>query len=299
MSDAAKLIQRQGRNFKRKKDEVVLPLEWLHCTEKRHINSIDSLLHNDDLIKTTTTSSTGRGKKKKGRELIEGSLFEEQITRWSGTVKDVKDEWQGTIVFKNYLEVRFVPCSVQPSMPSTGDGMRFHLAFDKNGLSAWSVVREFECNQPKGLSELASSDEDTSSDEDKEDSKNEIVVPPSLFSSDIPNEKREIWEEYNGERMQGVVTSTIPDKGFGFLKHPNVKNELFFHASQLVKPVKSLEGTISKYMTLEFTVETLPEKTRAANIDVVEVGQSLCFIVKHPYIFNFSFSEYNHVKVFY
>ena len=45
--------------------------------------------------------------------------------------------------------------------------------------------------------------------------------------------------------------------------------------------MKSLEGTITKYMILEFTVEKLSDRTRAANIRVLKVRQLLCFTVKN------------------
>lgn len=307
MDTAKKLVKRkQGKKFN-KKEEGVLPYEWLHCKKGHHIDSIDSLLHNDDLLKETSKSSGrreqkhGRREQKHGREAIEGSLFEKQITKWEGKVKEVRpDGWYGTIVFKDHFEVRFVPCSVKPSMPSTGDGVRFYLAFDRYGLSAWSVVRECEYNQPKGLAEFASSDEGSSSEnnEDEQDSESEVIVPPSLFALEIPELERlekggklRCWEDYIGQHMQGVVTSTNTEKGFGFLQHPDLREDrLFFHASQLVKPVKSLKGTVSKYMTLDFTVEKLPKKTRAANIKIVKVGQLVnlfyyIYIVSCPMIF--------------
>ena len=278
MAVAEKLIkQQQGKKYN-KREEVVLPLEWLHCKERHHINSIDSLLNHDDLVKETSKSSRARGKRRPGREVIEGSLFEKQVTKWEGTVKEIRSEWHGTIVFKDYLEVRFVPLNVQPSIPSSGETVRFNLAFDKYGLSAWSVVREF--TELKRLPDLASSGEDSSS-EDDEDADNRTLAPAPLYSTVIPEEKRVIWDDYSDKCMQGVVMSTNIEKGFGILKHPDVRDRLFFHASQLVSPVKSLEGTITKYMILEFTVEKLSDRIRAANIRVLKVSQLLCFTVNN------------------
>ena len=273
MSEAEKLIKRQQTKKYNKKEDVILPLEWLHTKHGHHINSIDSLLSHDDLVKETSRSSGRRdGKRRPGREVIEGSLFEQQVTKWEGTVKEIKNDWQGIIVFKGHLDVRFVPQNVQPSMPTTGDTVRFCLSFDRYGLSAWAVVRAAEYNQPKSLPEIVSSDEDSSEDDEvKKDSDDETVVPPSLFSLDVSEERYKTWDSYKGERMQGIVININSDEGYGFLKHPDVSGKLFFHASQLVNPVKSLEGTISKHMTLEFKVEKLTEKIRAADIHVLKV----------------------------
>ena len=278
--------RQQGSKYN-KKEEVVLPLEWLHCGKGgHHIKSVDSLLNHDDLVKETSKSSKVRGKRRPGREVIEGSLFEKQITKWEGIVKEIRTNWHGTIVFKDYLEVRFIPMNVQPSMPSTGETVRFCLGFDWHGLSAWFVARAVE-HQPKRLSEIVSSDEDTSNENDQKDTENEISGPLPLHLEDIPEERREIWEDYNGERMQGVVISTNTEKGFGFLRHPDVLDQLFFHASQLVSPVMSLEGTINKYMTLEFIVENLSGKIRAADISVLKVRIRFVFRsipIEHNYL---------------
>ena len=271
---AVALKRQQGRKYD-KKEEVVLPLEWLHCgKDSHHINSVDSLLNHDDLVKETSKSSKVRGKRRPGREVIEGSLFEKKVTKWEGIIKEIKTNWHGTIVFKDYLEVRFVPMNVQRSnrsLPSTGATVRFCLGFDWHGLSAWFVTCAVE-HQPRRLPEIVSSDEDTSNENDQKDTENEISGPLPLDLVDIPEERREFWEDYNGKRMQGVVISTNSEKGFGFLRHPDVLDvQLFFHASQLVSPVMSLEGTILKYMTLEFIVENVSEKARATNISVLKV----------------------------
>ena len=284
MAVAEKLIKEQeGKKFD-KRAGAILPLEWLHCKDKHHINSIDSLLNHDDLVKEISKSFRAGGKLRPGREVIEGSLYEKQVTKWEGTVKEIKSDWHGTIVFKDHLDVRFVPVSVQPSLPKRGETVRFNLAFDRRGLSAWSVVREF--NQLKRLPDLVSCDEDSYSEniEDDEDMDNVTMAPAPLYSTEIPEEKRvPVWDDYieesMQERMQGVVVLTNVEKGFGILKHPDVTDRLFFHASQLVNPVKSLEGTITKYMILEFTVEKLSDRTRAANIRVLKVRYSLCFTV--------------------
>ena len=47
----------RGAGKKHKIDKVVIPQEWLHPREAKHINSVDSLLHHDDLVKDTNAVS--------------------------------------------------------------------------------------------------------------------------------------------------------------------------------------------------------------------------------------------------
>jgi cold shock CspA family protein len=276
--NAEKIIKRQQGKRHRRKEDSVLPIEWL-CPDKhqldRHINSIDSLLHHDDLVKETNKQDSDKRMrdKKQGRDVIEGFLFEKNIIKWEGTVKEIQRDWQGTIMFKGHFEVRFVPQNVQPSMPSTGDTVRFCLSFDRLGLMAWAVVRAPQSNEPRSALEAISSEEEsgTESEEENEDGA-EVFFDPSLFNQAgriEPTEK--VWEDYNGQRMQGVVITINSEKGYGTLEHPNVPGNLFFHASQLVTPVKSLRGKIGKYMVLDFKVEKLTERTRAADIRVLTV----------------------------
>ena len=273
---AEKIIKRQqGMKKHKRKEDSVLPIEWLHPKDKHHINSIDSLLHHDDLLKETTKRGEQRKLRDKqhGRDVIEGFLFEKDIIKWEGTVKEIQRDWQGTIVFKGHFEVRFVPQNVQPSMPSTGDTVRFCLSFDRLGLMAWAVMRSPENNVPKSLLVTVSSDDESSSgsnDENEDDG--ETILDTTLFNQAGCLESiGKIWEDYHGQKMQGVVNSINVEKGYGTLEHPNVQGHLFFHASQLVKPVKSLKGEIRKSMVLQFVVEKLTEKTRAADIHVLTV----------------------------
>ena len=284
MAMAEKLVKQQSKKYNKK--DFVLPLEWLQPKNGRHIESIDCLLHHDDLIKGTNISSTSDKRKP-----IEAFLFEKNITQWKGTISAINSEWQGTITFHGRLPVRFVPVNAQPSMPSQGDTVMFCLSFDGFGLSAWRVMRETG-TQRGDLSDIVSRDDDSSSESsDQEDVQEHLVVSPSLCSIDIPEPEQNDgmneledhqmqdgvvsrkrhkthWDKYNEQRMQGVVLSTNPEMGFGFIENPNIKGKLFFHASQLRVPVKNFEGNIVKDMLLDFKVEKLTERTRAADIEV-------------------------------
>lgn len=281
---AEKIIKRQqGIKKHKRKEDSVLPMEWLCPKDKHHINSIDSLLHHDDLVKETTKQD-GHKKlrdKQHGRDVIEGFLFERNIIKWEGTVKEIQRDWQGTIVFKGNFEVRFVPQNVQPSMPSTGDTVRFCLSFDRLGLMAWAVVRSPENNAHKSVLGTISSDEESSTGSDDEiGDDDQSILDTTIFNqggSQIEPTER-TWEDCNGLKMQGVVISIKPEKGYGTLEHPNVSDHLFFHASQLVKPVKSLKGEIRKFMVLQFKVEKLTERTRAANVQVLTVRLPFAYI---------------------
>lgn len=264
----------QGKNYK--KDNVaVVPLEWLNPKEGHH-NSIDMLLHHDDLVKEHKGPS--------GREVIEGYLSKKGIKRWKGTVSEVHEQklWVGTITFKRYFEVRFMPQSVTTGRPKQGQTVSFCLGFDRLGLSAWWVRGE-EGTQPleNVKTYKACDDVDESSSDNEEDINGETSTSTSLFDSSFASQRDKSWDSHNGYHMQGVVVSTNPKRGFGYIRHPDVPGPLFFHASQLAKPVITLEGTIEKAMVLEFTVEKQPgDKTRATDIHVVKV----CLVHKSIHI---------------
>jgi cold shock CspA family protein len=291
MDKAEKLTKHQQSKRYNKKEDFVLPFEWLHPKNGRHIESIDCLLHHDDLIRGTNISSKCFDKRKP----IEGSLFEKNITQWEGTITAVRSDWQGTITFKGRLPVRFVPLNAQPSMPSLGDTVKFCLSFDGFGLSAWRVMREAG-SRPTDLSDMVSRRDDSSSeysDEDEDVEENFAVAPPlSSISIQQPDEKQSLedhkdhegreravskkrtrthWDDYNEQRMQGIVLSTSPEMGYGFIENAEIEDKLFFHASQLKVPVKNLKGNIAKNMLLDFKVEKLTDRTRAADIRVSEV----------------------------
>ena len=252
MAMAEKLAKQQSKKYNKK--DFVLPLEWLQPKNGRHIESIDCLLYHDDLIKGTHISSTP-GKRKS----IEAFLFEKNISQWKGTISAISSEWQGTIMFQGHIAVRFVPQNAQPSMPSQGDVVMFCLRFDGFGLSAWQVIREAG-TQPSDLSGMFCRDDHSSS---------EPTDAFHLWQYGVKRHKTH-WDKYNEQRMQGVVSSTNPEMGFGFIKNPNIKGKLVFLASQLRVPVKNLKGNIVKDMLLDFKVEKLTERTRAADIQVLE-----------------------------
>jgi hypothetical protein len=269
---------------KYKKDKVVMPQEWLHPREGKHINSVDSLVHHQDLVKETSVTSGSKANRRPERSVIEGYLSKKQITRWSGKVNDIQNNWNGTILFKGYFKIRFVPQNVQPTMPDEGDHVAFCLAFDRIGLSAWWVkiekrqdpldaVKTFR----KRTSSFKTHGDDSSSDE-KDDSADESVQQSGHFESNPSYESEKTalassWQRYIGKRMYGVVISTEPSRGFGYLRNLEVseKEKLFFHASQLVKPVISLTGNIEEFSVLEFQVEWFMGRPRATDINKVEV----------------------------
>ena len=279
---AESLIKRQQEKRRKRKEDAVLPIEWLHTKDGHHISSIDSLILHEDLVKET--NRLGGYKKQPqqpDRNAIEGCLFDKNITKWEGTVKDIQRDWQGTINMRKVdFDVRFVPQNVQPSMPSTGDTVKFCLSFDRVGLMAWAVVRSPENSAPKSSLDTVASEEGSSDGSDDENNvEDENFVDTTIFNS-APRHAmaKPIWEDCNGQRKQGVVVSVNPQKGFGMLENTDVQGELFFHAAQLVKPVKSLRGTISKWMVLEFKVEQLTGRTRAADIHVLTVRITITLV---------------------
>ena len=262
-------VEKIQQGHKYKKDNLVIPQVWLHPKEGKHINSIDSILHHSDLIgEKSMTSRTGRR-----REEIEGYLSQKGITRWTGTVTDVHKMWIGTITFKRHFEVRFIPQSVQTGKPKSGDTVTFCLGFDRLGLSAWWVRHENVCGGPlEAVKPYANSNEEESFSDKEESISDTTTSSPSPSNLSSPQSQRNInWDDHVGRRLQGIVVLVNSQRGFGCLKHPNVQGDLFFHAHQLAEPVIVLEGNIEKFMALEFKVEALLEKIRAADIHVVEV----------------------------
>ncbi|XP_028411583.1 uncharacterized protein LOC114534346 [Dendronephthya gigantea] len=256
-----------------KKDNVVIPQEWLHPRNGHHINSIDSLLHHDDLVQDKT-STRGSRKQQPGREVIEGYLRQKGITRWTGTVTDVQKLWIGTITFKKYFDVRFIPQSVTTGKPQSGETVSFCLGFDRLGLSAWWVRHEDSRKEPlEGVKTISyhNNDEQSTDEEEESKSNNEASTSSFTVSSINADEKGKPWDCQKGKCLHGVVFSTYSERGFGYLKHPDVHGELFFHALQLAKPVIALNGSIERFMVLYFKVEKLSEKkTRASDIHVVK-----------------------------
>ncbi|XP_028407624.1 uncharacterized protein LOC114530234 isoform X3 [Dendronephthya gigantea] len=286
MDKAEEAIKRRQLKRLSRKEDFALPLEWLHPKDGHHIESIDCLLHHDDLIEGTNISS-----KSDKRKPIEASLFEKGITQWEGTITAIRSEWQGTITLKELLSVRFVPLNAQPSMPSKGDTVKFCLSFDNFGLSAWRVMRDVL--HPSDFSEMVNRNDSSSENSEPEDnSDDQNLVSPSLCSMDVEetegkrnnckeHEEKQLrcealskkggkWDAYGDQIMQGLVDSINSEDGFGFIINPHIDDKLFFHAAQLRVPVKELEGNISVQMLLEFKVEKLTKRTRAADIRVLK-----------------------------
>jgi hypothetical protein len=281
MDKAERLTKDQQSKRYKKKEDFVLPLEWLHPKQGRHIELIDCLLHHDDLIKGKDTNMSSQSDKTK---LIERCLFVESITQWEGTVKDIRSAWKGTITFKERLPVRFVPLNAQPSMPSLGDTVKFCLSFDRFGLSAWQVMRETEI-QYSDLFDTAGRyrDDDSSSEHSEQEDvhKEDFFVAPPLCFIRIPepdekqtrndnkgqqpqgeavSKKLTKWDE---QRKQGVVSFANPEMGAGFMENADVEDE----------PVKDLEGNIVKDVLLDLKVEKLTQPTRAADVRVLKVSK--------------------------
>ncbi|XP_028411599.1 uncharacterized protein LOC114534359 [Dendronephthya gigantea] len=241
---------------KHKKDNVTIPQEWLDPKDGHHINSINSLLHHDDLVKEKDENHRN---KQQRRGVVEGYLSKKDgkgVTRWKGTVFDVQKLWFGIIIFKKHFEVRFIPQNVQGSARS-GDTVSFCLGFDRLGLSAWWVRLEERGSEPlEGVRTFPNfNGHDSSSDKEEENASEDTTRSSSCNNRDNFYPRENAWDSRIGERLQGVVVFTNSEKGFGSLKHPDIKDTLFFHASQLDQPVVELEGNIEKHMVLDFIVE--------------------------------------------
>ena len=258
-----------------------LPLEWLNPKEGRHINSIDSLLHHDDLVKEylKRDSNTSSTQTRVGREIIERALFERDIQKFQGEVGSIEADWKGKIYLNNYIQVHFIPSNVTPSMPSTGDTVKFVLSFGLNGPQAWAVVcqpgmdkvRKAEYIRPvKELDTDNQSSDHESCDEDEV----EIYTEGPLYRKIIPKNStqrsRSEWEVHVGEQLQGIVVFTST-KGYGHIQEPTIPETLFFHAAQIVPPVSSLKD-LPDNTVVSFTVgKTESRGVRATNVQVIEV----------------------------
>ena len=117
-----------------------VPVEWLHPKNGRHINSLDSLLYHEDLVREYLQGKTSVNQKRAGKEIIEKALFQKNITKWPGVISEISSDWKGMISLKKHINVSFVPVNVQPYMPNEGDEVQFCLAFHWTGPCAWYVV---------------------------------------------------------------------------------------------------------------------------------------------------------------
>jgi len=263
-----------------------LPLEWLNPKEGRHINSIDSLLHHDDLVKeylncnSNTTTQT-----RVGREIIERALFERDITLFQGEVGEIEADWKGKIYLKRYIPVHFIPSNVVPSMPSTGDTVKFALSFGLNGPQAWAVicqpgmVKARKAENIRPVKELDTEDQ-SSGLESCDEEEVEIHMEKPLFRRNISKNStlrsQSDWEVHVGQQLQGIVSFTSP-KGYGKIQKPTITGKLFFHASQIVPPVSSLKD-LPDNTVVSFTVDKTDSRgVRATNVRVIEVIDIACF----------------------
>lgn len=51
--------------------DPTVPVEWLHPKDGRHINSLDSLLYHEDLVRDYLQGKTPQKQKRAGKEIIE------------------------------------------------------------------------------------------------------------------------------------------------------------------------------------------------------------------------------------
>lgn len=263
-----------------------LPLEWLNPKEGRHINSIDSLLHHDDLVKeylncnSNTTTQT-----RVGREIIERTLFERDIKLFQGEVGEIEADWKGKIYLKRYIPVHFIPSNVVPSMPSTGDTVKFALSFGLNGPQAWAVicqpgmVKARKAENIRPVKELDTEDQ-SSGPESCDEEEMEIHMEKPLFRRNISKNStlrsQSDWEVHVGQQLQGIVSYTSM-KGYGKIQNPTITEKLFFHASQIVPPVSSLKD-LPDNTVVSFTVDRTDSRgVRATNVKVIKVLDIACF----------------------
>lgn len=276
---------RRKKYFKWKgtSEDPTLPIEWLHPKNGRHINSIDSLLLHEDLVRGFHKSSNSGKQMKVRKEIIEKALFEEEITKWEGVVGEIVGDWKGSICLKKYITIPFVPLNVIPGMPSQGDTVRFCLAFQRNGPMAWSVVCQRDVAKVRKADYLKltvahQAEQNESSDSNDEDdlyNLQPLVDEPlhrQKFSHESGPRKERVWEDYLGAEKQGIVFGIVESKGFGKIIHPAIDNWLFFHAKQFYPPIDDI-STIRRNTVLSFTVGKAEKGIRAMNIKILEEGK--------------------------
>lgn len=267
---------RSKKNFRWKgtTEDPNLPVEWLHPKSGRHIESIDSLLHHEDLVKGFYKRSNNSEHTKVRKEIIERALFEQEITKWEGIVGEIINDWKGYICLKKHITIPFIPLNVIPGMPSQGDTVRFCLAFQRNGPMAWSVVCRRDLAKASKADRLNTAidqaEQTESSDEDENDSHDlqPLVSKPlhrqTIFQDCLPK-KEPVWEDYLDETKFGIVDGIMENKGFGMLIHPAISDKLFFHAKQFFPPIDDISN-VTKDTVLSFTVGMTGKGIRAMNI---------------------------------
>lgn len=286
-NDCIKELQRKRRLPKSKgvSQDISLPVEWLHTKEGRHINSLDSLLYHEDLVRDYLKGTTPQHQKRAGKEIIERALFQKNITKWEGVVREISSDWKGIISLKKHINVSFVPVNVQPSMPNHGDEVRFCLAFHWTGPCAWYVVcqpgvAKFQkAGARSSITFQLHPEDDDSGSETSEKGDEEDLLPlvgESLHTQTVRTRQNASseedddfqWESCLDQDMQGIILKRFPVLGYGGIYHPNFQSNLFFHAKQIVPPVDSLES-IELYTVVSFTVGKTERGTRAMNIETV------------------------------
>ena len=265
MEKAAELVSKQQRYKNTTNDRRNIPqtLEWLCPKEGSHINSIDSLLHSDDLLKENSMKGKGIPLKDK----FESCLRKRNVARWEGVVRRIKSDWQGTITFHRHIDVHFVPQSIRSSKPAIGDTVSFHLSFDWHGPRAWSVMRIADSSSRKKSAGYESEHTDESDEEEqRQETIFKLPVPTPLWFTHVEETEAKTWNDYIGQQLTGVVCTLRVENMCGFLSHPDVEGDLYFNLNECHHPVRKL-------MILKFCVTNDENnKMRAASIGIPTVG---------------------------
>lgn len=260
-----------------------LPVEWLHPKDGHHINSLDSLLHHEDLVKDYLKGKNYQHQQQK--EIIDKALYGKKISKWEGVVSEIISDWKGIISLKKHINVSFVPVNVNPFIPNQGDEVSFCLAFHWTGPHAWYVKCELGEAKAKKAGARSSVTlpinpcDDDSGSEDSEKSDNEGLLPlvgPSLHTKTVARDTTlsneddggQKWRHYLDKELQGVISKRFPDSGYGNISHPKFQTSLFFHLKQIVPPVDSLYA-LELYSVVSFTVGKTDKGPRATNIKTV------------------------------
>ena len=284
-----------------------VPVEWLHPKEGRHINSLDSLLYHEDLVRDYLQGKTPQKQKRTAKQIIEKALFEKDICKWEGVVSDISSDWKGMITLKKRIYVPFVPVNVSPHMPNEGDVVRFCLAFHWTGPCAWYVVCQSGVAKAQKAAERSPirllEDETDSETSDKDDEDGllplvgeslhiQTVRPQKNFAITEDNEGHQ-WSNYLDCERQGIISQVFPSNGYGFIRHPDFKDNLFFHKKQRVPPVENL-SSIEVYSVVLFTVGKTERGPRAMNIRTVVCYSTLFIytvVLNYIYMYNLLLEE--------
>ena len=260
-----------------------VPVEWLHPKNGRHVNSLDSLLCHEDLVREYFQGNTPLNQKRADKEIIEKALFQKNITKWEGVVSEITSDWKGMIRLKKYINVSFVPVNVQLRMPNEGDEVQFCLAFHWTGPCAWNVfcgagaakARKAVTRSTISLSQQDCAYSETS-DEDEEETLLPLVPEPLHIQAfiaqkdfvGVEGKNANQWSKCLDSEKQGIIFRLHPRNGYGWICHPDFSDDLFFHVKQIVPPVDSL-SSIEVFTVVSFTVGETEKGPRAMNIKTV------------------------------